>query len=153
MQTDNFDINPYTDIYRQQVLTIWEKSVLATHDFLTSTDFEEIKELVSGINFNAFQVFCLTKENLVLGFIGVADKKVEMLFIDPKYFGQGLGQKLLSFAVTELNADKLGVNEQNKKALKFYQKFGFETFERTDKDEHGRNYPLLRMKLTKSSNE
>ncbi len=153
MQTDNFDINPYTDIYRQQVLTIWEKSVLATHDFLTSTDFEEIKELVSGINFNAFQVFCLTKENLVLGFIGVADKKVEMLFIDPKYFGQGLGQKLLSFAVTELNADKLGVNEQNKKALKFYQKFGFETFERTDKDEQGRNYPLLRMKLTKSSNE
>ena len=153
MQTDNFDINPYTDIYRQQVLTIWEKSVLATHDFLTSTDFEEIKELVSGINFNAFQVFCLTKEDLVLGFIGVADKKVEMLFIDPKYFGQGLGQKLLSFAVTELNADKLDVNEQNEKALKFYQKFGFETFERTDKDEQGRNYPLLRMKLIKSNNE
>ena len=153
MQTDNFDINPYTDIYRQQVLTIWEKSVLATHNFLTSTDFEEIKELVSGINFNAFQVFCLTKEDLVLGFIGVADKKVEMLFIDPKYFGQGLGQKLLSFAVTELNADKLDVNEQNEKALKFYQKFGFETFERTDKDEQGRNYPLLRMKLIKSGNE
>ena len=153
MQTDNFDINPYTDIYRQQVLTIWEKSVLATHNFLTSTDFEEIKELVSSINFNAFQVFCLTKEDLVLGFIGVADKKVEMLFIDPKYFGQGLGQKLLSFAVTELNADKLDVNEQNEKALKFYQKFGFETFERTDKDEQGRNYPLLRMKLIKSNNE
>ena len=153
MQTDNFDINPYTDIYRQQVLTIWEKSVLATHNFLTSTDFEEIKELVSSINFNAFQVFCLTKEDLVLGFIGVADKKVEMLFIDPKYFGQGLGQKLLSFAVTELNADKLDVNEQNEKALKFYQKFGFETFERTDKDEQGRNYPLLRMKLIKSGNE
>lgn len=147
MQTDNFDINPYTDIYRQQVLTIWEKSVLATHDFLTSTDFEEIKEFVSNINFNDFQVFCLTKENLVLGFIGVADKKVEMLFLDPKYFGQGLGLKLLNFAVKELNADKLDVNEQNKKALKFYQKFGFDTFERTNKDDQGRNYPLLRMQL------
>lgn len=147
MQTDNFDINPYTDIYRQQVLTIWEKSVLATHDFLTSTDFEEIKELVSNINFNDFQVFCLIKENLILGFIGVANKKVEMLFLDPKYFGQGLGQKLLNFAVKELNADKLDVNEQNEKALKFYQKFGFETFERTNKDDQGRNYPLLRMRL------
>ncbi len=151
MQTDNFDIKPYTDIYRQQVLTIWEKSVLATHDFLTSSDFEEIKELVSNINFNDFQVFCMIKENVILGFIGVADKKVEMLFIDPQYFGQGLGQKLLSFAVKELNADKLDVNEQNKKALRFYQKFGFETFERTDKDEQGRNYPLLRMKLNKSN--
>jgi putative acetyltransferase len=147
MQTDNFEISQYTDIYRQQILTVWEKSVLATHDFLTPTDFEEIKELVSNINFNDFQVFCLTNENLVLGFIGVADKKVEMLFLDPKYFGQGLGQKLLNFAVNELNADKVDVNEQNTKAIKFYQKFGFETFERTDKDDQDRNYPLLRMKL------
>lgn len=147
MQTDNFEINQYTDIYRHQILTIWEKSVLATHDFLTPTAFEEIKELVNSINFNDFQVFCLTNENLVLGFIGVADKKIEMLFLDPNYFGQGLGQRLLSFAVRELKADQLDVNEQNSKALKFYQKFGFETFERTDKDDQGRNYPLLRMKL------
>lgn len=153
MQTDHFGIHPYTDRFRQQILTVWKKSVLATHDFLTSTDFEEIKELVNNINFNDFQVFCLTKENLVLGFIGVADRKVEMLFIDPQYFGQGLGQKLLSFAVKELNADQVDVNEQNRKALQFYLKFGFETSERTDKDEQGRNYPLLRMKLIKSSNE
>lgn len=149
MQTDNFEINEYTDIYRQQVLTIWEKSVIATHDFLSSTDFEEIKQLVNNINFNDFQVFCLTKENLVLGFVGVADKKVEMLFLDPKYIGQGLGQKLLNFAVKELNADILDVNEQNEKAIKFYQKFGFETFERTNKDDQGRNYPLLRMQLVR----
>jgi putative acetyltransferase len=147
MQTDNFEINQYTDLYRQQVLTIWEKSVIATHDFLTSTDFEEIKQLINNINFNDFQVYCLINENLVSGFIGVADKKVEMLFLDPKYIGQGLGKKLLNFAVKELNADKLDVNEQNEKALKFYQKFGFETFERTNTDDQGRNYPLLRMQL------
>ena len=143
----NYKIEKYNDKYRQQILTVWEKSVQATHNFLSQTDFEEIKELVANINFNEFQVFCLTDENLVLGFIGVADKKIEMLFLDPKYFGQGLGQKLLSFAIKELTADKLDVNEQNAKALRFYQKYGFETFERTDKDDQGRNYPLLRMKL------
>lgn len=147
MQIDNFEISPYTDSYRKQVLIIWEKSVLATHDFLSPSDFVEIKNLVKDIDFNEFQVFCLTKENLVMGFIGVADKKIEMLFLDPQYFGQGLGQKLLNFAVKELKADKLDVNEQNTKALKFYQNFGFETFERTEKDDQGRNYPLLRMKL------
>ena len=150
MQTSNFVIKQYNEIYKQQVLAIWEQSVLATHDFLTRPDFQEIKQLVESINFNDLQVFCLTNENLVLGFIGVADKKIEMLFVDPKYFGQGLGQKLLSFAVSELTADKLDVNEQNIKALKFYQKFGFETFERTEKDDQGRNYPLLRMKLVKN---
>ena len=141
------EIVEYNDSYREQILAVWENSVLVTHAFLTSSDFEEIKELAKGINFNDFQVFCLVNESVVLGFIGVVNKKVEMLFLDPEYFGQGLGQRLLNFAVKELNADKLDVNEQNTKALKFYQKFGFETFERTDKDDQGRNYPLLRMKL------
>lgn len=149
MQTDNFEIIKYIDIHRQQILTVWEKSVLATHDFLTSTDFEEIKEFASNMNFNDLQFFCLTNKNVILGFIGVADKKVEALFLDPEYFGQGLGRKLLNFAVKDLNADRLDINEQNEKALKFYQKFGFEIFERTDKDDQGRNYPLLRMKLVK----
>ncbi len=146
MHTENFEIIKYSDTYKQQVLTVWEKSVLATHDFLTPTDFKEIKELVHTINFNDFQVFCLVKGKGISGFIAVEDKKVEMLFLDPEYFSQGLGQKLLNFAVKELNADKVDVNEQNTKALKFYQKFGFEIFERTDNDEQGRNYPLLRMK-------
>src|SRR5690606_19330801 len=143
----NFEITEYSDNYKQQILTIWEKSVLATHDFLTPNDFMEIKELVNTINFNDFQVFCLVNGKVISGFIGVAEKKVEMLFLDPEYFGQGLGQKLLNFAVKVLNANKVDVNEQNTKALKFYQKFGFETLERTDKDGQGRNYPLLRMKL------
>jgi len=147
MQTAKFEICQYTDIYRLQILNVWEKAVLATHHFLSSTDFEEIKELVTNINFSDFEVFCLTKKNLVVGFIGVADKKVEMLFIDPKFFGQGLGYQLLNFAAKELKADKVDVNEQNPKGVKFYQKFGFETFERTNKDDQGRNYPLLRMKL------
>ncbi len=153
MINQHFKIEKYTDKDREQILNDWENSVLATHHFLTSTDFEEIKELVSNINFNDLQIFCITKENLALGFIGVADKKVEMLFIDPKYFGQGLGLRLLNFAVKELGANKVDVNEQNEKALKFYQKFGFETFERTVKDDQGRDYPILRMKLANNNNE
>lgn len=149
MQNGNLMIEKYNDIYKPQLLAIWEQSVLATHDFLAKSDFEEIKQLVESINFNELQVYCLINDNEVFGFIGVEDKKIEMLFLDPKYFGQGLGKQLLSFAVTELNADKLDVNEQNIKALKFYQKFGFEIYERTDKDDQGKNYPLLRMRLAK----
>jgi len=152
MQTHNFEIKPYTDQYNEQVLTVWENSVLATHDFLTKTEFESIKQLVKEINFNDFQVFCMTNKDLVLGFVGVADQKIEMLFLDPKYFGKGLGKDLLIFAVKILKADQLDVNEQNENALKFYQKFGFEIYERTEKDDQGRNYPLLRMKLTKTIN-
>ena len=147
MQTDKFKIKAYDQKYKQQILRVWEQSVIATHDFLSQSDFSEIKELVQTINFNHFQVYCLTKDDLVIGFIGVADKKIEMLFLDPKYFGQGLGKILMSFALNELSADKVDVNEQNVKAVNFYKKLGFEIIERTEKDDQGRNYPLLRMKL------
>ncbi len=145
---DQVEIKAYCDDYRYQLLAVWEHSVLATHDFLKPSDFEEIKAMVATINFHDFEVFCLISGGMVLGFIGVADQKIEMLFLDPKYFGKGLGKKLLHFAVTALEANKLDVNEQNAKALGFYQKFGFDVFERTDKDDQGKDYPLLRMKLS-----
>ncbi|MFA7445508.1 MAG: GNAT family N-acetyltransferase [Flavobacteriaceae bacterium] len=147
MKNQNFEIVKYSDSYRQQTLDIWEKSVLATHDFLITEDFYAIKKIVGTIDFNAFDVYCLTVETKVIGFIGVVDKKVEMLFLLPDYFGKGLGKKLLDFAVFELKADKVDVNEQNTKAVEFYKKYGFNVYRRTKKDDQGRNYPLLKMKL------
>lgn len=88
MINQHFKIEKYTDKDREQILNDWENSVLATHHFLTSTDFEEIKELVSDINFNDLQVFCITKENLALGFIGVADKKVKCTLSTPNISGR-----------------------------------------------------------------
>jgi len=149
MQTQNekFEIKEYSDRYRDQVLQVWEKSVLATHHFLNPADFQAIKETVKTIDFNAFEVYCLVQNGVVAGILGVADQKVEMLFLSPDYFGRKLGKKLMDFAINELNADKVDVNEQNTKAVDFYKKFGFKTYERTDKDDQGRDYPLLRMML------
>lgn len=140
-------IIPYSPELRQQMLDVWERSVLATHDFLKPEDFKEIKELVATIDFSGFEVYCLMQEDKVRGFLGVADQKLEMLFLDPTSIGKGNGKKLLQFAVEKLNANKLDVNEQNSQAFAFYQKNGFKVYERTDKDDQGRNYPLLRMKL------
>ncbi|HNQ26787.1 MAG TPA: GNAT family N-acetyltransferase [Aquaticitalea sp.] len=147
MQNINFEIVKYSDKYRQQVFDVWEKSVLATHSFLTTEDFYAIRKIVGTIDFNAFDVYCLTTETKVIGFVGSADKKLEMLFLSPDYFGKGLGKRLLDFAVLELKADKVDVNEQNIKAVEFYKKYGFTVYKRTDKDEQGRNYPILKMAL------
>ncbi len=143
----NFNIVPYTDADKDQVLHVWEKSVLATHDFLNPADFEEIKTLVQTIDFNHFDVYCLRQNDEVAGFIGVAEKKIEMLFFAPEYIGKGFGRKLAEYGISELKSDKVDVNEQNTKAVKFYEKLGFKTYERTEKDDQGKDYPLLRMKL------
>lgn len=141
------EIISYSDFYRFQVLDVWERSVRATHDFLSIADFEEIKALVQTINFNDFGVYCLVDGNKVLGFIGVAGNKVEMLFLDPAYLRKGWGTRLMHFAMHDLLATEVDVNEQNIHAVAFYLQLGFAPYERTDKDDQGKPYPLLRMRL------
>ena len=147
MSNQGFLIERYTPAHRQQILDVWEKSVVATHHFLKPADFEEIKKLVHTIDFGAFEVYCLKQDDEVAGFIGVAERKIEMLFFSPEYIGKGLGRKLIDFALSTLKADKVDVNEQNINGVKFYEKLGFRTYERTDRDDQGKEYPLLRMKL------
>jgi putative acetyltransferase len=147
MQNQDFEIVKYSDQYREQILEVWEKSVLASHDFLKPNDFQSIKELVKTLDFNDFEVYCLVQNNELAGFLGVAEQKVEMLFLEPKYMGKGMGKRIMDFAIGTLKIDKVDVNEQNTKAVKFYQKLGFKTYERADKDDQGKDYPLLRMKL------
>lgn len=150
VKADLFQIVPYSDHHRQQLLSVWEKSVAATHHFLSAADFNEIKEAVGTIDFNAFRVFCLMKEHELQGFIGLTENKVEMLFITPSLFGKGLGKQLMDFAITTLHADEVDVNEQNANAVQFYKKLGFEVYERTEKDGQGKDYPILKMRLKKN---
>ncbi|CZE48806.1 Uncharacterised protein [Campylobacter geochelonis] len=48
------------------------------------------------------------------GFIAVKDKKSLNAVFTPAIFGRGLGAKLFSFAINELKADKIDVNEKHK---------------------------------------
>jgi putative acetyltransferase len=120
--------------------------VLATHDFLRPEYFTQIKAIVQTIDFSAFNVYCLVKGDMVHGFVAVLDRKIEMLFLLPGCIGKGYGKLLVDFACSHLNADSVDVNVQNVKAVVFYERLGFRTYERTRKDDEGRDYPLLRMR-------
>ncbi|MES2380620.1 MAG: GNAT family N-acetyltransferase [Bacteroidota bacterium] len=143
------ELIPYKENFREELIAVWEKSVSATHHFVTPEEVARLKELVKQIDFNSFSVYCLVAESKVLGFLGVEDQVIESLFLDPDYIGQKLGTKLMNFAINELKADKVNVNEQNLDAIKFYSKFGFVTYERTEKDDYGNDYPILKMKILK----
>jgi putative acetyltransferase len=70
-----------------------------------------------------------------------------MLFVHPAWRGQGIGRRLLSYAVTTLGADELDVNEQNPQAIGFYLRMGFEVVGRSAVDGLGKPYPLLQMRV------
>lgn len=142
------NIQPYNDQLRDDLLFVWERSVRATHTFLKREDIEFYKSIVVTIDFNQIQVYCaLADGGELMGFVGVADDKMEMLFVHPSYIGQGIGKALARYAIDSLGATKVDVNEGNRNATEFYKGLGFEVYDRTEKDSEGKDYPILKMRL------
>ena len=88
---------------------------------------------------------CETGE--AVAFMGVENKRLEMLFLLPEERGKGLGKQLIQYGIQKYDIQEVTVNEQNPQAVGFYKHLGFETYKRTDYDEEGNSYPLLYMKL------
>ncbi|GAC17157.1 acetyltransferase [Paraglaciecola arctica] len=130
------------------LLAIWESSVRATHDFLTEEDLQALKPLILEQYFDSVDLRCAKNSNgEILGFCGVHNNNIEMLFISPDVRGKGIGTLLASYAIKSQGATKVDVNEQNQQALGFYQHIGFSVTGRSPVDGQGKPYPLLHMLL------
>ena len=81
-----------------------------------------------------------------VGFAGIEDGRLEMLFLSPAARGQGLGRRLLEYGITRYGVRELTVNEQNPQAVGFYEHMGFATYRRTETDEQGGPYSILYMR-------
>lgn len=142
---DKIEKNEY-----QEVVDVWEASVRATHDFLKEEDIEYFKPLILNQYLDAVELRCIrNEEQKIIGFIGVAEGNVEMLFVYPDMIGKGVGGVLLRYAIDELNVAKVDVNEDNKQAIGFYKRYDFEIYNRSELDSTGKPYPILHMKLMK----
>ena len=64
-------------------------------------------------------------DRVVKGFILVQDSEVRKLFVEPVLQGQGIGAKLLEYAVEYMGAQTLWALEKNTGAIRFYQRHGF----------------------------
>jgi putative acetyltransferase len=129
------------------LLAVWEASVRATHDFISEDNIQFFKPLVRNEALPSLDLRCVRDGHLPVGFVGVSNGKVEMLFIHPDYFGQGIGKRLLEYAVAHMNATGLDVNEQNPNAVSFYKKMGCVVVGRSELDSTGKPFPILHMKF------
>lgn len=134
-----------------RVFEVWESSVRATHDFLTEADIQALIPLVKDSLANFSPIHCLRDSgSRVIAFLGVEGEKIEMLFVHADHRGQGAGRILTRFAIEELGATLVDVNEQNGPAIGFYEHLGFRSFKRSALDSQGNPFPLLHMELRPS---
>lgn len=128
------------------LLKIWEASVRASHHFLTETDIGRLAPQVENALREVETLWVVHDHLRAVGFMGVQDRKIEMLFLHPDYFRKGLGKALVQRAFDELEVELVDVNEQNPGATKFYERMGFNVFNRHECDSEGNPFPILEMK-------
>ncbi|MFT4302258.1 MAG: GNAT family N-acetyltransferase [Desulfovibrio sp.] len=158
---------------------LWKRSVLATHHFLTPLAVDELytallQEYLPGVEELWLAEYGQSLPEMTdaatpdkdsatasedaepsahlphpVGFMGFNWPQIEMLFVEPEFFGHGIGKALLALtqrrAIAEGATLTLDVNEQNPSGLAFYERMGFAVTGRSPVDGQGRPYPLLHM--------
>jgi putative acetyltransferase len=147
--SDDTSIRPARDTDHAALLDLWERSVRATHDFLTEADVAFFQPLVAdGLRGDALELWVLADAaDAPLGFMGLAGDQIEALFLAPEASGRGGGRRLVAHAqALRGGALTLDVNEQNPAARAFYERLGFVVVGRSPLDGTGRSFPLLHMR-------
>lgn len=142
---NNPGILPVQSTELPQIAELWEASVRATHDFLSEEDILFFRSFVENDYLPSANLYCVRENGAPVAFVGICNKEIETLFVHPDARGKGYGKHLLEFAVNELGADRVDVNEQNEQAVGFYRRMGFKVVGRDETDGYGKPFPILHM--------
>ncbi len=84
-------------------------------------------------------------DEFVKGMIHIERKQIVELYVDTFFENQGIGSRLIKYAIEKQDCDYLWVLEKNVKAIKFYQRHGFVITEER-KYEEGTTEYVVKMK-------
>lgn len=127
----------------QQLVEVWQRSVQATHLFLSVPEIAAIRTYVPQALWGVEHLIVAQDESgTPIGFMSVQENRL----LDPEARGQGLGARLLCLGMEQYGVSELTVNEQNPAAAGFYRHMGFAVYRRSELDEQGGPYPILYMR-------
>ena len=92
--------------------------------------------------------FYVYDDGVIKGFVKTSDNEIQKLFVEPVLQGNKIGDALVNFATEKLSADNLWALEKNTKAIRFYEKHGFELTDEKKFEEDTTEY-LVKLKLNK----
>ena len=80
------------------------------------------------------------EDEFVKGMIHINEKQITEVYVDSFFENQGIGSKLVRFAIEQMNCDFLWVLEKNIDAIRFYQRYGFALTEEKQYEEGTTEY-------------
>lgn len=130
----------------QELTDVWEASVRATHHFLREEEIVRLRKFVpSALATVPHLVVATDAEGKTVAFMGIDGQKIEMLFVAPEVFGEGLGRRLVEYGFSALGVTAVDVNEENPQSRGFYEHMGFCVIGRSERDGQSMPHPILHM--------
>lgn len=109
------------------VMEIWLQTNISAHDFIPEKYWYGNFEAVKGQYLPKSDNYVFDEDGVIKAFICIMKGAfIGALFVSKEYQKQGIGQKLIEYC--KASYDKLGVAVyvENKRAVDFYEKCGFE---------------------------
>lgn len=120
------------DLARISEIEVFNYRLNFYHIFQDDSFYFQEMQVLNVINENKKrldQLWVYDDNGIVKGFMWVDSQQIKKLFVEPVLQSQGIGSKLLTYAVTELKATYLWALEKNTRAIAFYKQHGFQTTE------------------------
>ena len=126
-----------------RVAEIWLDSNLKAHHFIPAqywkSNFGLVKEMLSQA-----EVYVYENDKKIQGFIGLNGEYIEGIFVAAEMQSRGIGKILLDYAKDRKSKLLLKVYQKNTRAVRFYQREGFEIqSEGVDDDADEKDYAMI----------
>lgn len=113
-----------TDLNR--VAAIWLDTNIKAHHFISKqywqSNFDMVKEMFAQAEIYMYE----NEQQRIQGFVGLDEEYIAGIFVSEEVQSQGIGKLLLDFVKERKRKLHLNVYQKNKRAIRFYQREGFE---------------------------
>ena len=127
-------IRPLQEADLDTVVDLWLKSSIKAHSFIEASFWEGQVSAMREVYIPSADTWVAEYEGMLVGFVSLNEEMLAALFVHPFFQGNGIGKQLLRFAMEQSDSLVLSVYKENKRAMDFYRKQGFEAVqEQVDK--------------------
>lgn len=129
-----------------KIMAIWLKSTIKAHDFIDEGYWNNNYNTVKNVYIPMSDTFVYEDKENIKGFISIINSEfIGALFVGIDCQGNGVGKKLIDYAMNKYKKLNLEVYKDNKKSVDFYMNRGFKIVKEQKNEDSGCTEYIMEM--------
>ncbi len=125
------------------VVELWYQTSIVAHNFIPESYWEKNKDAMASIYLPNSETYVAIEDEIIVGFISMAENFLAAIFVDKKNQGKGIGKRLLNFIKKKREKIQLKAYKKNTKVVDFYTSQDFKIISENKEKETGEDEYLM----------